>query len=142
MQKLKEDTGCSINIVFFFLKCHEFSELCQFYLPSGDPSLKSGVYAHLLWGGKTERGQSPDIFQNLRKNTIFNEHPEHEKKENTKKNKMKKKDTSKYFDESMEVQLPALIGNYGTPTDQPTTQPTEQPTDGHEEALESYTSNN
>ena len=55
---------------------------------------------------------------------------------------MKKKDTSKYFDESMEVLLPALIGNYGTLTDQPTTQPTEQPTDGHEEALESYTSNN
>ena len=57
----------------FFLKCCDFSELCQFCCSAGVLPAWC-VYTH--WHrGKTEKGQSPEYFQILRKNTIFNEHP-------------------------------------------------------------------
>ena len=56
----------------FSLKCCDFSELCKFCCSAGVwPAI---VYTH--WHrGETERGQSPKYILNLRKNTIFNEHP-------------------------------------------------------------------
>ena len=42
---------------------------------------------------------------------------------------------------SMEVKLPALLGNYDRQTNQPFDRPTSQPTDGQTGSLESFTSN-
>ena len=66
-------TECSLNIVFFFLKFCDFSELCQFCCSAGVlPALF--VYTH--WHrGRTEKGQSPEYFKIFGENTIFNEHP-------------------------------------------------------------------
>ena len=41
----------------------------------------------------------------------------------------KKRDNNNFSDRSMEVKLPALLGNYNRHNNRPTNQPTDQPTD-------------
>ena len=66
-------TGCSLNIVFFSLKCCNFSELCHLCCSAGVlPAWCVYTHGHR---GKTEKGKSPEYVKILRKNTIFNEHP-------------------------------------------------------------------
>ena len=65
-QVIKHTYRVFIKYCVFSLKFCDFSELCQFccsacVLPA--------------WLGKTEKGQGPEYFKILRKNTIFNEHP-------------------------------------------------------------------
>ena len=55
-----------------FLNSTNSAAALVFYLPLSGPSMKSSVH--------TERGQSPEyILKFCGKNTIFNEHPVHEK---------------------------------------------------------------
>ena len=66
-------TECSLNIVFF-LKCCDFSELCQFCCSAGV------VFCHIVYAlwyqGETERGQSLEyILKSSKKHNISNEHP-------------------------------------------------------------------
>ena len=59
-------TGCSVNIVFFYFKCCDFSfsvAALVFYLPFSGPSMKTGVHTE----GKPREARVRNIFEKFRK---------------------------------------------------------------------------
>ena len=65
----KKHTGCSLNIVFFFLNSASSAAALVFYLPG------ICVCTHTDTEGKQRKARVGNISKSSEKNTIFNEHP-------------------------------------------------------------------
>ena len=73
-------TVCSWSIVFFSLKCHDFSKLCKFCCSAGIlPAICRSKHevrcTHTDAEGKQREARVQNIFLNFWKNTIFKGHP-------------------------------------------------------------------
>ena len=70
-------TGCSLNIVFFLKNAVIFLNSAS--SAAAPPVFDLPLCTLTVTEGKPERGQSPEYISKSLKNTIYNEHPVHQK---------------------------------------------------------------